>query len=228
VIKILKVILGLSLIGLSACGSVAISPKNTVPPTPVPRSVMQGALFSVSGSGYAANTTVTLTLHSAVVIIIGSTVSDAKGAFSAVFGMPKNAPLGVHKLYAEGLDPSGASHRLISLLSVMGLSNRIGATSSISGNVYNTTTSLPLTGICVKAYRSGQSSMVGEYSTDSLGRYRIENLQPGPYVVQFSDCGHGVYKTEYYPAAASQSAAQVLQLVRGAEQIDINIGLMRR
>ena len=75
-------------------------------PGGVPR-VSEGGAIAVSGSGYAPGTAVDVWLFSAP-SLLGSPLTDATGAFSALFDIPLDTPLGQHTLITEGTEPSGA------------------------------------------------------------------------------------------------------------------------
>src|SRR5690606_31951362 len=83
--------------------------RASLPVTPgaVPR-VSEGGGLAASRSGYAPGTAVGGWVFSAPPLL-GPPLPDATGAFSALFDIPVDTPLGQHTLITEGTEPSGAS-----------------------------------------------------------------------------------------------------------------------
>jgi LPXTG-motif cell wall-anchored protein len=99
--------------------SVPVQAPATVPAADGPLSTPRGALTTVAagqkltltGSGYAPNSLVTLYVYSTPQRI-GSVTTDAAGAFSAEVTLPVGLAAGKHSLVATGLDAQGAVHFL--------------------------------------------------------------------------------------------------------------------
>jgi hypothetical protein len=78
--------------------------------------VAPGASVTVTGDGFKAGSTVTLTLDTGGAIL-GSVVADGSGKFSVQVTIPGGAS-GSHNIVATGVDPSGAPHSQSTLLLV--------------------------------------------------------------------------------------------------------------
>jgi hypothetical protein len=81
-------------------------------------SVLQGAEVEVSGSGFVPGATITITLHSASVVV-GTAIADAQGRFSTTVLVPADVPPGPHHLEATGAAPAGGQAVLVAQVSVM-------------------------------------------------------------------------------------------------------------
>jgi hypothetical protein len=81
------------------------------------RSVHPADLVTVSGSGFAPRSTVTITFHSTP-IIVGSVVTDDHGNFTVTVSVPSSALAGPHHFEAVGPAPSGGTTTLLALVSV--------------------------------------------------------------------------------------------------------------
>jgi Galactose oxidase, central domain len=96
----------------------------TVAPPPQPkalgvtaRSVHPADLVTVSGSGFAAHSSVTITFHSTP-IVVGQVQTDDQGNFSVTVSVPHNAPPGPHHFEAVGPAPAGGMTTLLATVSV--------------------------------------------------------------------------------------------------------------
>ena len=69
----------------------------TVTVTDADRTVAAGGTLPLAGSGFAANTTLTVTLYSTPVVL-GTVVTNSDGAFATTFTVPKNIEAGVHRV----------------------------------------------------------------------------------------------------------------------------------
>jgi len=67
------------------------------------KSVVQGGSLEITGRGFAAGETITVTLHSDP-IRLGQVTADGTGAFRIVVTVPASAPVGAHTLIAVGAD----------------------------------------------------------------------------------------------------------------------------
>jgi hypothetical protein len=75
------------------------TPSVTV--TDADKTVTAGGSLPLSGTGFAAGVTLTITLHSTPVVL-GTIVTDSTGAFSSTFTVPKNTDAGVHRVVVTG------------------------------------------------------------------------------------------------------------------------------
>jgi protocatechuate 3,4-dioxygenase beta subunit len=101
---------------------------------------------------------------------------------------------------------------------------------TISGTITDAATSFPLEGIFALAYRfsstTGKYEYQGEASTDYLGAYTIENLQPGLYRLRFSDRTSGYYAQQFYNAANSLTSANpILVETAGADYVGLDAAM---
>lgn len=67
------------------------------------KSVVQGGSLEITGRGFAAGETVTVTLYSDP-IRLGQVTADGSGAFRIVVTVPLSAPVGAHTVVAAGVD----------------------------------------------------------------------------------------------------------------------------
>ena len=103
-------------------GATALAQEN-YPPTEQPPAVSDpqpgaGESLTVSGTGYAPNSQVTVTitagdntgstLAAGDVIASVTTTTDATGSFTVTISVPAGTPAGTYVLTASGVDPSGA------------------------------------------------------------------------------------------------------------------------
>lgn len=101
---------------------------------------------------------------------------------------------------------------------------------TISGTITDADTTFPLEGIFALAYRfnstTGKYEYQGEASSDYLGSYTIENLQPGLYRLRFSDRTFGYYAQQFYNAANSlTSATPILVETSGADYVGLDAAM---
>jgi hypothetical protein len=82
------------------------------------RQVRRGDLVTLSGSGFRANTPVTITFHSTP-YLVGRTVANAAGVFSATVAVPTAAGPGLHHFEAAGMGVSGAMITLVTPVDVI-------------------------------------------------------------------------------------------------------------
>ena len=97
-------------------------PTAVRPPAPSPlgvatRLVHRGALVRVSGGGFLPGATITITFHSARVVV-GTTVADAEGRFSTMVLVPADAALGQHHIEANGRARNGEPATLVAQVSI--------------------------------------------------------------------------------------------------------------
>ncbi|MBV9660180.1 MAG: hypothetical protein JO337_03390 [Acidimicrobiales bacterium] len=105
------------------------SAPTTAPPAPAGPGAMslaaslhmvrQGASVQLSGSGFEPGSVVTITFHSAPELI-GHSVADRDGAFTATVAVPRSASPGEHHFVAQGVAPSGGTTELIAAVLVLG------------------------------------------------------------------------------------------------------------
>lgn len=87
--------------------SIELSTKNIAPKSDI----------VVQGKGFKANSEVTVTLHSEP-IVLGKVTTNAVGAFSKTFSIPKNAALGNHQVIATGFNALGEESSSVQALTV--------------------------------------------------------------------------------------------------------------
>jgi hypothetical protein len=110
--------------------SVPKAPPTTRPPAPAAlavtsRSVRRGDPVTVSGNGFMPGSTITITFHS-VRVVVGTTVADAEGRFTATVVVPNDAQLGEHHIEAAGAARSGGQAVLVAQVSIARPSNTHG------------------------------------------------------------------------------------------------------
>jgi hypothetical protein len=77
----------------------------------------QGSTVTLTGDGYAPNSTVSLYIYSTPTFL-GTTTTNGSGAFSATVTIPSTLAPGSHHLVSAGLDPSGNPRYLTSAVTV--------------------------------------------------------------------------------------------------------------
>jgi hypothetical protein len=82
-------------------------------------SLTAGQKVTLTGSGYAPNSTVTLVVYSSPVTL-GTVVADANGNFSVEVTVPANLANGTHYLVATGVDAQGNTRNLVITVTVSG------------------------------------------------------------------------------------------------------------
>ncbi len=90
------------------------APSSSCTPPPAPPTVTgttngtatAGSQLTVSGSGFAPGATVTITLHSDLVVL-GTTTADVHGEYSLTVIVPAGTEPGSHQIVATGIGPSG-------------------------------------------------------------------------------------------------------------------------
>lgn len=93
--------------------------------------VRPGEPITVTGGGFAPNSTVTIIFDTQV---LGTTVTRPEGTFSTTVTIPANATPGRHTLAAVGTAPNGAARRLTSSVEVLGTAAQRGGTLPRTGN----------------------------------------------------------------------------------------------
>ncbi len=94
----------------------------SAPPPPAAREVRGGDLVTLSGTGFQPDTTVTITFHSTP-YLVGRTLADNRGAFSATVAVPTTALSGKHHFAAVGVDAAGAVVTQVTPVMVAALSH---------------------------------------------------------------------------------------------------------
>ncbi|HEX2192747.1 MAG TPA: hypothetical protein VHH09_06095, partial [Acidimicrobiales bacterium] len=79
--------------------------------------VVPGGLVTVSGDGFAAGATITITFESTPVVI-GVVQADASGRFTTQVRVPVDAPPGVHTIRATGAAAGGGTRVLTARVTV--------------------------------------------------------------------------------------------------------------
>lgn len=77
----------------------------------------QGSSVTLTGSGYAPNSTVSVYIYSTPTLL-GTAVTDGTGSFSKAFTIPATLAPGSHHLVSAGLDPSGNLRYLTTAVTV--------------------------------------------------------------------------------------------------------------
>ncbi|MBM2614030.1 fibronectin type III domain-containing protein [Actinoplanes sp. LDG1-06] len=92
---------------------VADEPPNSAPKlgTDGSATTRPGRSIVLSGNGYAAHSTVRISVYSEPVAL-GEVVADASGAFRVRVSVPDGLPAGSHALVAAGIDPSGVARAM--------------------------------------------------------------------------------------------------------------------
>ena len=75
---------------------------------PLRQTLRRGDLVTLTGAGFAAGASITISFHSSPVVV-GKAVADRLGAFSATVAVPDSASAGTHRFEAAGRGPTGPS-----------------------------------------------------------------------------------------------------------------------
>jgi len=86
-------------------------------PTGAPSGLAQGSTVTLTGSGYAPNSTVNVYIYSTPTLL-GTVVTDGSGSFSKAFTIPTTLAPGSHHLVAAGVDANGNPRYLVSSVTV--------------------------------------------------------------------------------------------------------------
>ncbi|MBI4730302.1 MAG: M4 family metallopeptidase [Acidobacteria bacterium] len=92
------------------------------------------------------------------------------------------------------------------------------AGSVVSGTVTDSYTSSPLPGVCVRAY-SDATTVVSSAPTAQDGSYRLVELAPGTYKVEFSPCDTSAYDPQWYQGKTTFETADSLVISGSSERI---------
>ena len=86
--------------------------------TGVPASVVRGQQLTIGGSGFLPGATIQLGIYS-VPTMLGTTVADGTGSFSAVITIPAGQTLGAHTIAAVGIGAEGTARLLTATTTVV-------------------------------------------------------------------------------------------------------------
>ena len=87
----------------------------------------------------------------------------------------------------------------------------IDAALTLGGSIHGSVTNAagdPIANVCVSAVRGDE--WLGSGYTDESGFYRVDQLETGSYQVEFSDCGDGIYRHEWYDDALNRASADLV------------------
>ncbi|GII25861.1 hypothetical protein Pme01_54580 [Planosporangium mesophilum] len=87
----------------------------------------QGQEITFIGTGFAAHSTVTITMYSTPTSL-GSVVTDASGAFSKAVTIPTNLATGTHTAVAQGVAPDGTARAMALAITVAAPSSALPVT----------------------------------------------------------------------------------------------------
>jgi hypothetical protein len=95
----------------------------------------------------------------------------------------------------------------------------------ISGTVTdNAASPAPLANICVQAFTAAGSPVMAT-STTATGQYTMPSVPAGSYKVEFSDCQHATYITQYYKNQPSLATANSLSVTKAVTTTAIDAKL---
>src|SRR6185436_7186396 len=101
--------------------------------------------------------------------------------------------------------PRIAISTVVALAAIVGIPTAAFAQASIAGSVSDPF-GVPISGVLVEASSPALIERVRTTVTDDAGRYRIENLLPGTYVVRFALDGWTAYQKEAIELTGSLTA----------------------
>jgi hypothetical protein len=148
---------------------------------PVAASV--GKTVEVSGTGFAASKTITVSLGTTMV---GSATSNSTGGFSTTFVVPQ-IPGGRHTLNAtDGTTTGTKSFTVRALVSLKPIKGLPGITDVITGTGFAENSTIKVTFNAVQVM-TGTSNSTGGFAIS----YTVPNLVAGTYVVAATDASSG-------------------------------------
>lgn len=110
-----------------------------------------------------------------------------------------------------------------------GVTTRLSQRLSLGGTIAGTVTrgGRPAGDICIGVYNARNKMFVlpiysSEPTSNGHGRYRVGQLAPGRYLVQFSDCDRGVDGTEWYRGTGRELTATPVTVRAGRTTKGIN------
>ncbi|MGH9055524.1 MAG: hypothetical protein ACRDYY_06610 [Acidimicrobiales bacterium] len=138
------------LIGVSVTPAGATPLPGVYPPPPEglfvsASQVALGQSLRVTGEGYAPGKAVTLTLHSAPVVL-GTAVPDTEGNFDASVTIPSGTPQGVHQVIGSGYALANPNQVLVLTARLTVVASGVSAAAAVPAQVSKAPTSLPFTG----------------------------------------------------------------------------------
>jgi 5-hydroxyisourate hydrolase-like protein (transthyretin family) len=107
-----------------------------------------------------------------------------------------------------------------------GINAAMVAEGQITGKVTDSSTAVPLSGICVDLY-SGNGNVVSSVSTDGTGLYTTPHMAAGTYRVGFFNCGGSTYAAQYYNEKPSLASANSVTIADGTVTSGINAAMVR-
>lgn len=116
-------------------------------------SLAVGKKITLTGSGYAPNSTVTVLVYSTPQVLT-TVVTDASGSFTVEVTVPAGLPAGHHTLVASGVDPGGNLRTMTLPVTV------VGGTTGQGGLAYTGVAVAPLLGGGVTAVALGAGLLV--------------------------------------------------------------------
>ncbi len=142
----------------------------------------------------------------------------AAGSYDVMFqGGCGNSGSYQSQYYNNSPTLSGATAVTVTVgLTTSSINAAMAAGGTVSGTVTDSSTGAKLAGICVYAY-DATHTYFGDGITSSTGSYKIVNLTPDSYYVEFySGCsGSSNYLTQWYKNASSQTKATLVPVTAG-------------
>jgi protocatechuate 3,4-dioxygenase beta subunit len=133
--------------------------------------------------------------------------------------------------YRAQASPLTATNVAVPAGQVTRIGARLSRAATITGVVTNAA-GKPLTNVCVTADLAGSHSdhVFDIYLSgfaDRTGKYRITGLQPGRYLIQFSDCDgiNGGHAQQWYPGQLTVAKAHAVAVKQGQTVTGINATL---
>ena len=87
------------------------------PPATSTTTPSAGESITITGDGFAPNTTLTIELHSTPVVL-ATTQTDSAGNYSVIVVIPADTPPGAHEIVARGLGPNGEERTSVVTITV--------------------------------------------------------------------------------------------------------------
>lgn len=168
-----------------------------------------------------------------------STVTSTKGTYDVIglaagsydvnfSGGCGNSGSYASQYYNNSPTLSGATAVTVTTgVTASGINATMAAGGTISGTVTDASTGAKLAGICVSAY-DATLTYQGSATTSSTGTYKIVNLTPASYYVEFYPAcsGSSNYLTQWYKNASTQAKATLVAVTAGHTSSGISAKLV--
>ena len=156
-----------------------------------PTSGPADTLITITGGGFAANKTITVTYNNASIATTPSTVtSDANGNFKATIAAPKGAAKSYAISVTDGVNNSTAHFKLTTTAKVDQTTGAVGSSVPFNGNGFNTSAS-----ITVQYDGVGVGTAKADANGAFSGTFTVPPSQAGQHKITITDGVNSITST---------------------------------